>query len=84
MTVVESPLSNSKIVKSAWGKCRARESGLRHSLGSQPDNRAAVCFKRMQDHCEYLARRAYPSSHVENGAQESEIGAAAGRDLIPC
>jgi hypothetical protein len=84
MTVVESPLSNSKIVKSAWGKCGARESGLSHSLGSQPDNRSGSLFQRMQDHCEYLARRVYPSSHVENGAQESEMGAAVGRDLIPC
>jgi hypothetical protein len=83
-TVVESPLPNSEIVKNAWGKCRVRESGLRHSLESQPANRGWLLFQRMQDHCEYLTRRVYSSSHVENGARESEIVAAVGRDLIPC
>lgn len=38
-------------------------------------------FQRMQDRCEYLGGRASPSSHVENGAQESEIGAAIGKAL---
>ena len=63
------------------GNAGAGESSLRNFLVSQPDNRTCSCSRECRTAVNTLREEQSPSSHVENGAQESEIGAVVGKAL---